>query len=107
MSENSLIQIVNAELDTNFPGMTEEQLLERLSLFVDDLIRNDFQKLVAILYKVDVNENKLKQLLQERGGENAAGIIASLILERQIQKMQTRKKFGGKSGPEMEGEEKW
>ena len=62
MAENSLIQIVNAELATNFPGMSEAQLLEQLSFFVDDLIRNDFQKLLTILYKVDVNENKLKQL---------------------------------------------
>ena len=106
MAENSLIQIVNAELDTNFPGMSEAQLLEQLSFFVDDLIRNDFQKLLTILYKVDVNENKLKQLLQERGGENAAGIIAALILERQIQKMQTRKTYG-KSSPETDGAEKW
>lgn len=107
MVENSLIQILNTELDTNFPGMSEEQLLEKISFFIDNLIRNDFQKLVAILYKVDVNENKLKQLLQQREGENAAKIIATLILERQIQKIQTRKTFGGKSQSENDAEEKW
>ena len=105
MVENSLIQILNTEMDTNFPRMSEEELLVKISSFIDDLIRNDFQKLVAILYRVDVNENKLKQLLQQREGENAAEIIAALILERQLQKIQTRKTFTGSSSNDEE--EKW
>ncbi len=105
MVEDSLIQILNTEMDADFPRMPEKELLIKISVFIDDLIRNDFQKLVAILYKVDVNENKLKQLLQYRAGENAAEIIAALILERQLQKIQTRKTFTGR--PVDDDEEKW
>src|SRR6188474_1472593 len=94
MPDNTLIEILNNQLDTNFPEtIPKQQLVEKLSIFIDDLIQNNFQKLVAILYKIDVSEKKLKQLLQESEGVNAAGIISTLIIERQQQKIESRKKF--------------
>ena len=42
---------------------------------------------------MDVNERKLKYLLQENVGEDAAVIIADLILERQTEKMKLRKQY--------------
>jgi hypothetical protein len=105
MVENTLIHILNRQLNTDFPEVSEEQLLPKLSFFINGLIQNDFQKLVTILYKVDVNENKLKQLLLENAGEDAAVIIAALLIERQLQKIETRKQFKSKS--ENDGEEKW
>ena len=106
MVENTLIHILNRQLNTDFPEViSEEQLLQRLSFFINDLIQNDFQNLVTILYKVDVNENKLKQLLLENAGEDTALIIAALIIERQLQKIETRKQFSSKS--ENEVDEKW
>ncbi len=106
MVENTLIHILNRQLNTDFPEViSEEQLLQRLSFFINDLIQNDIQNLVTILYKVDVNENKLKQLLLENAGEDTALIIAALIIERQLQKIETRKQFSSKS--ENEVDEKW
>ncbi len=106
MVENTLIHILNRQLNTDFPEViSEEQLLQRLSFFINDLIQNDFQNLVTILYKVDVNENKLKQLLLENAGEDTALIIAALIIERQLQKIETRKQFSSKS--ENDVDEKW
>jgi hypothetical protein len=107
MPDNTLIEILNNQLDTNFPETIPKQLLvEKLSIFIDDLIQNNFQKLVAILYKIDVSEKKLKQLLQESEGVNAAGIISTLIIERQQQKIESRKKFSPRPGNDEE-EEKW
>jgi len=106
MVENTLIHILNRQLNTDFPEViSEEQLLQRLSFFINDLIQNDIQNLVTILYKVDVNENKLKQLLLENAGEDTALIIAALIIERQLQKIETRKQFSSKS--ENDVDEKW
>ena len=105
MTENTLIHLLNTQLDTDFPETSEDQLLQKLSFFINDLIENNFQKLLTILYKVDVNENKLKQLLLKNEGEDAGVIIASLLIERQQQKIETRKKFISKL--ENDGEEKW
>ena len=97
MVEKELIQIINKQIDTDFAeGILMQALQEKLIVFINDLIQNNFQRLVAILYKVDVDENKLKRILKEDAGTDAGEIIAGLIIEREIQKIETRKKFGSK-----------
>lgn len=64
-----------------------------LTYYINDLIQNDFQKLIAILYKVDIDEEKLKNILQHQTGKDTGEIIAKLIIERQLQKLETRKHF--------------
>lgn len=69
---------------------------EQISLLTDEvnrLLLQDFDRLIAILYRVDVDELKLKQLLKERPEEDAAKIIVMLLIERQEQKIRTRKEF--------------
>jgi hypothetical protein len=75
---------------------------KRLAAYLDDLIAHDFEKLVALLYRIDVNEEKLKQALAENQQIGAGHLIAGLIMERQWQKMQTRIKFG--KGPDRPGD---
>lgn len=60
---------------------------------VEYLIERDFSRLLQILYRIDVQEARIKRLVSENEGEDAAGIIADLILERQAQKIAARKKF--------------
>ena len=61
---------------------------------------------MGILYRIDVNERKLKYLLQENVGEDAAFIIADLIIERQIEKIKSRQQFSRRDDNISE-EEKW
>ncbi|HTB52112.1 MAG TPA: hypothetical protein VK718_04985 [Ferruginibacter sp.] len=82
------------------------ELEEKLTVYANLLIQKDFQKLVTLLYRIDVSEAKLKYLLQLRADENAGNIIAKLIIERQIQKMKSRQQFG-KSNTDIPEEEKW
>lgn len=97
MVEKELIQLINKQMDTDISvDSPAEVLKEKLIEFINNLIQNDFQKLIAILYKVDVSESKLKLLLREGVGEDAADIIATLIIEREMQKIETRKKFARK-----------
>ena len=94
MFEKELIQIINNQIDTGFAvDISMLELHEKLSLFINDLIQNNFQKLIALLYKVDVDENKLKRILKEDTGKDAAVIIARLIIERELQKIKTRKQY--------------
>ena len=97
MVKKELIQIINKQIDTNLTeDISRNELQQKLIVFINDLIQNNFQRLVAILYKVDVDENKLKRILKEDAGKDAAGIIARLIIEREIQKIETRKQFASK-----------
>lgn len=98
MAEKELIQIINKQIATDFvENISIQELQQKLIVFINELIQTDFQKLVAILYKIDVDEPKLKSILRENSGKDAADIIAVLIIEREMQKIQTRKQFGSKN----------
>jgi hypothetical protein len=60
---------------------------------INDWINNDFEHLLFMLYRIDVHEDKVRKLMQEHKGENAAEVITDLIIERQRQKIETRKLF--------------
>lgn len=72
---------------------------------INDLIQNDFSKLVECLYRIDIDEAKLKSLLNRQANVDAAIIISQLIIERQLQKIRDRKKYGNTAG--FSDEEKW
>jgi len=91
---SELIHLLNNQLDTTFSeSIGDDKLLNDLSLYITDLIDNNFQKLVRLLYQVDIDEQKLKQLLLENEGNETSRLIANLLIERQLQKIKTRDQF--------------
>ncbi len=98
MSGNELVVLINKQLGADFnENISQQELQEKLFSFINDCIQNDFQRLVAILYKVDVDENKLKRILKEETNKDAAAIIVTLIIEREMDKIETRRKYKGKN----------
>ena len=88
------------------PGpLTEEAFRSQLTRYINDLINHDFNKLVSLLYRVDVDERKLKTLLAANEGQSAAELIASLLIERQLQKIKTRKE--SRPDDTIPDDEKW
>jgi hypothetical protein len=55
---------------------------EKLIAYLNEFLNNDFSKVVQLLYRIDVSEAKLKKVLHENPNEDAAGLIADLIIER-------------------------
>ena len=55
---------------------------EKLIDYLNEYIKNDFSKVVQLLYRIDVSEAKLKKVLQENPNEDAASLIAELIIEK-------------------------
>jgi hypothetical protein len=90
-------------------GLPENILLNEagvvLADYINHLIQTDFQKLVFILYRIDVNETRLKRILKENKGEDAGRIISNLIIERQLQKIKSRKEF--RQDDDIDENEKW
>lgn len=94
MDNQHLILQINKELAMEIPEqITAEELQNRLAIYINDLIRHHFEKLVSLLYRIDVSEAKIKLLLQDQTDKNAADIIAALIIERQLQKIKSRRQF--------------
>ena len=70
------------------------EVIEKLTSFLDELIRTDFGRLVQILYRVDIDETRLRIILRENPEKLAAELIAHLILERLSQKAKLRRQSG-------------
>ena len=104
MKSEQVLEEVSKELEVIMKddSITKQVLVEK----INDLINNDFQKLVSILYRMDVSEIKLKQLLNENPGTNAALIIADLMIERQAEKIRSRQQFK-KKDENISDDEKW
>jgi hypothetical protein len=58
---------------------------------IERMIEQDFGKLVNLLYKIDVSEIKAKEAFAAT--ENPAARLADLIIERELKKVETRKKY--------------
>ena len=76
--------------------------LEKLSTpqladFVNECIKNDFSKLVQLLYRIDVSEQKLKTILQANLNEDAGKLIAAVIVERLAATKKARESFSDKN----------
>src|SRR4051812_35695799 len=67
----------------------------KLAEAINQMLNKDFAKLISILYRVDVSEEKLKLLLKENPGKDAGTIIGHLLIERLIEKEQSKKKNSG------------
>jgi hypothetical protein len=65
---------------------------ESLIAEIDYLINHNFSFLVFILYKLDVQETKIEQSLQNTNIASAS-ILADLMIERSIAKQATKKQF--------------
>ena len=80
----------------------EQAIIDKINL----LIKMDMQKLVFILYRVDVNEKKMRVALEENSGTDAAKLIYQLIIEREEEKLISRKK-NTPPFPASSAEEEW
>ena len=102
----SLVTDINNSLEISLPvTVSQDELKHHLAAHINHLINHDFEKLVYYLYRIDVDEKRMKQLLEEEQGENAAGLIADLIIERQLQKIKSRQQTKN-DGP-IPDDEKW
>ena len=107
MEQEEIIQAINTDLAIALPiQINAAELMHQLSAYINHLINTDFEKLVALLYRIDVHEEKLKHFLIDHPNEDAGKIIAALIIERTQQKINFRKQFTGKFFPD-DDEEKW
>ena len=102
-----IIPLLNKELSLELSEkLAMNELEQQLSHHINHLINTDFEKLVYYLYRIDVNETKMKQLLQQQGGENAAQLIARLIIDRQLQKIKSRAEHKTNNTDD-DGAERW
>jgi CRISPR/Cas system-associated protein endoribonuclease Cas2 len=106
--EKAVIKYLGETFDLAIPShTTREQLEIFLAEKINDLILNDFSSLVHILYRIDVSEQKIKNLLRENPDSNAGMILAALIIERQLQKLRSRQQSRAADNNKIDENESW
>ena len=83
-----------------------EQLKQAIAEKLQHLIQTDFEQFIFLLYRLDISEKKVKNILLQPAEENTAVSVAALIIERQAEKIRSRAIY---RGPAFSGneDEKW
>jgi hypothetical protein len=107
MKENSDLIVSNVNNLFELPPAKWEnnEFTFQLATLIEQLLQNDFPRLINILYRLDVDEQQLKNELKNNLQTNASQVIAKLIVERQIQKLATRKNLDKRE--DIPDHEKW
>ena len=105
MNEEENIREALFSINHQLTSLQRQSLKEQLAEYVRQLMLHDFSRLVQLLYRVDVDEAKLKTLLQKNSETDTALLIAGLLITRQEEKMILRRSF--KANETGDNEEKW
>ncbi len=73
--------------------LDRETLVERLKIFIADLLQHDFGKLCNLMYRHDVNERRFNEALSLPDDESRSEAIANLVIDREMQKIKIREMY--------------
>lgn len=74
------------------PG-SRETLQQRLTELVVHLLLHEMERLLQLLYRVDVNEKEVKAAFGQHDPERIAPRLAELIIDRELKKAETRIRY--------------
>lgn len=90
-----LIQKDMALDDDSLPRSVDslDELKKKLIPVLGYLLNKDMPRLLNALYRIDINEHKVKQVLTVEDPDHIAPSLAEMIIQREFQKTLTRKKY--------------
>ena len=85
---------------SNYSSLIPSNDFERLEEFrkyltekMTDLLDKNYNLLINTLYRIDISEKKLSELFSSKNKDSIPQKLADLIIERQIQKINFRKRY--------------
>ncbi len=84
--------------EIQFTGKEESayvELFQQILPLVDELINDDYPKLMALLYRIDIDDEMLDRKLKEYGQVDTHEVITDLIIKRELQKVIIREIYSG------------
>ena len=103
--EETVNELKKLQLSVPVQIISIDQLKEAISTVINNLIADDFSRLISLLYRLDISEKKLRKLLAISGNVSSSDIIAQMIIDRQQEKIKARKLFSTNNN--FCDEEKW
>lgn len=78
-------------------GVDEEKVIAVIALKVEKYLNSNPDLLMSYLYRLDVQEKRIKRALENAEEYPANIVLAKLIWTRQKERLQTRQKYRSKS----------
>lgn len=83
------LEVTDSMMEVETESAFKQSLIEIITFLID----HNFEKLLWILYRIDVDEEKAKTLLSKHLPDEAPVILAELIMQRQYKKEELKKQF--------------
>ena len=64
-----------------------QELYDQILPLIDELLNDDYPKLMAMLYRINLDEEFLNRKLKENSHADTDEVITDLILKRELQKV--------------------
>ncbi|NVJ85013.1 MAG: hypothetical protein HWE15_01845 [Algoriphagus sp.] len=71
----------------------EDRAVKIIAKAVGELLNRDLEKLLQICYRIDLSEQRLKEILHESAPDQVAEDLAKALWERQKQKAEIWKRY--------------
>ncbi len=107
MNASSELIIKEFELESTRAEVSEEELFRQLSERIAWLIEHNMEYLMSLLYRNDVAEDKIYHALSPFEEAPANEALAKLVIERQKERVKTKKKFGKQATDEVDEDLRW
>lgn len=74
------------------------ELFRQIAPEIEKLLNTNSEKLMEVLYRIDVNEQKVESAVAKAGERNikTSEALSELIIQRELQKVVTRNYFSGR-----------
>lgn len=72
---------------------SEEKAIQILAKAISQLMDRNLERLLQVCYRIDLAENKLKQILHESEPDKVAPDLAKALWDRQKQKVEIRRRY--------------
>jgi len=86
--------------EITFKGKDEspyQELYSQILPLIDELLNDDYPKLMAMLYRIDLDEEFLNRKLKENKQADTDEVITDLIIKRELQKVIIRELYSAKN----------
>ena len=72
-----------------------QELYNQILPLIEGLLNDDYPKLMAMLYRIDIDDEFLNRQLKESSHADTDEVITDLILKRELQKVIIRQIYSG------------
>ena len=89
-----IVSDLHLEKENDFLQVSDMDLLkERLVDVINHLLQHDYAQLINAMYRLDIDEKLFREAISGMHSPNVASRLADLVIRRELEKIQSRKKY--------------